>query len=59
MASKARTMGYVGGTAPPDASKGAPREAANAATRSPVTSSGAVGGNSRPTRDWSTGMPRP
>ena len=55
MASKARTMGYVGGTAPP-ASYRAPREAAKAATRSSVTSSGAVGGNSRPTRDWSTGM---
>ena len=34
-----------------------PVAAANAAHLSSVTTYGGVGGNSRPTRDWSTGMP--
>ena len=55
MASKASTIGKVGGTSPP----GWPTAAAKAPTRSWVTVSGAGAGNSRPTSEGSTGMPRP
>src|SRR4051812_11099118 len=54
MASKASTIGYVAGAAPPSY---APTVAAtNARTAASVTSCGWVGGNARPTSDWSTGM---
>ena len=58
MASKARTIGKVGGTASPG-SPGWPTAAAKALTRSVVTVRGAGAGNSRPTREGSTGMSRP
>src|SRR6478752_3204352 len=54
MASKASTIGYVAGAAPPSYSPAV--AATKSRTLASVTSWGCVGGNARPTRDWSTGM---
>src|SRR6478752_3223695 len=54
MASKASTKGYVAGAGPPAYSP--PVAATKSRTCSSVTACGAVGGNVRPTSDWSTGM---